>query len=150
MRFTIASLALVACGSNPPLHQGPAYGPDPEPRSTTATIEPEMPTCEDRTITLPESDTMLATLERTSCAGMCPAYRFVVSRSGLVQYVGLDHVMTCTGTAQLDPDQLRAIEEVFGDATYMSLNNDYTSQGEPDAPSVMTSFSPAIARRPRS
>lgn len=139
----LAVLALAACGGRA---TGPASSePLPEivGRIEAPETDPVMPDCEQTATPPADPERVLATMARSACFGFCPVYEVVVYRDGLVQYTGHLNVLRCAGAARLDPEQLAALETLFVDASFMRLAEQYVSQDATDAPTIITTYSPA-------
>ncbi len=84
------------------------------------------------------------TLERTSCYGTCPVYRLTIYGDGRVVYEGQQFVpVTGRQTAQISPDEVRALVDEFYRIDYFSLKDRYMAHHGyeiSDAQSAITSI----------
>jgi len=128
-RFALALAAgLTACVPRPPAAGG-TPGPDGEPGAAAA--EPPV-----------------VTLERTPCFGTCPVYQVAISRSGVVRFVGKNHVaQQGEATAEIPAARvdslLRELEVggYFGFADAYVMDSPACGQYATDSPTVITSAS---------
>jgi hypothetical protein len=138
----VAVVALAACGSRAPSSPTTETIPELTHPLVPPETDPVMPACSQDAAAPAEPERVLATVARTACFGFCPVYEVVVYRDGLVQYTGHQNVLTCTGAAHLDPEQLSALEGLFIDAAFMRLADRYVSPDATDAPTIITTYSP--------
>jgi hypothetical protein len=89
----------------------------------------------------PRPHELVATLERTTCYGTCPAYRLAVYRDGVVQYTG-EHYVEVQGAAigHLSQGQLAALDQLFADTRYFDLQDKYMSYDITDLATAVTSY----------
>lgn len=90
----------------------------------------------------------LASLERTSCFGDCPAYRVSVSNGGKVTWQGRNWVVdNREDEAQVPAERLAELREAFEQAKYFELDGDFNCRGWTDNPTATTSFNDGTRRR---
>jgi len=88
----------------------------------------------------PAHDAMV-TLERTACYGTCPIYSVTVYRDGTVVYDGKQFVkIKGRATAQLGPDDIARLDQLFTDSPYLVLDDAYTDYDLTDMENVKTSY----------
>lgn len=128
--FALALLiaGLTACSPRPPAAGG-TPAPNGEPDAAAA-------------------DPPVITLERTPCLGTCPVYQVAISRSGMVRFLGRNHV-TRQGEATAEipaarvDSLLRELEAggYFGFADAYVMDSPACGQYATDSPTVITSAS---------
>jgi hypothetical protein len=92
-------------------------------------------------LTASPDDNVLASLQRTGCYGTCPAYEIQIFRSGRIDWLGKHYVKTVgSKTAHLTPAQLKAVQEAFATAHFMTLTGNFDCQEMTDHPSATLSF----------
>jgi hypothetical protein len=91
-------------------------------------------------ILLPADTSLVITMERIGCFGMCPDYTVSIGRDGAVSYVGR-HYVKVKGLQQsrIAPDTLRQLIRDFRDAGFFKLADRYDGGGT-DGPTVITTF----------
>ena len=94
------------------------------------------------------ADPPVVTLERTPCFGTCPVYQVAISRSGVVRFIGRNHVtQEGEATAEIPPARvdslLRELEAggYFGFADAYVMGSPACGQYATDSPTVITSAS---------
>jgi len=123
----LALAALAACSPRPP-----AAGDNPAPSADTTAAATAAPA---------------VTLERTPCFGTCPVYQVAISRSGVVRFVGTQHVGQGEATAEIPAARvdslLRELEAggYFGFADAYVMDSPACGQYATDSPTVITSAS---------
>ena len=84
-------------------------------------------------------DSLVASLERTRCYGVCPHYSFKIYRSGYVLYEGYDHVPNIGKYyTWLNPEELRSIGLKAEEIGYFELENEYRNPHLTDFPTIYT------------
>ncbi|MBL0339574.1 MAG: hypothetical protein IPP71_00875 [Bacteroidetes bacterium] len=83
------------------------------------------------------SDSLIASVERTRCYGVCPNYKILFYRSGYVIYEGYDHV-TKIGRYYtfINKDQLSSIGIKAEETGYFNLNDSYKNPHLTDFPTI--------------
>jgi hypothetical protein len=77
------------------------------------------------------------TLERGPCFGSCPVYKLMVGADGQVVYEGIRFVeVEGTQIVMLGPGDVRDIAQAVVDATFFTLEDEYTVQAT-DLPSIL-------------
>jgi hypothetical protein len=119
---------LTACSPRPPAGDGT---PTPDGAPGTAGAEPPA-----------------VTLERTPCFGTCPVYQVAVSRSGVVRFVGKNHVaQEGEATAKIPAARVEGLLRELEAGGYFGLADAYVvdspacGQYATDSPTVITSAS---------
>lgn len=85
------------------------------------------------------SDSLVASIERTRCFGICPHYKIQIYRSGYVLYEGYEHVENKGRFfTRLTNEQLHAIGMKAEETGYFNLNNEYRNPHLTDFPTVYT------------
>ena len=83
------------------------------------------------------SDSLVASLERTRCFGVCPYYSIKIYRSGYVLYEGYDHVPNVGRFySWLTKEQLTALGEKAESLGYFELENEYRNPHLTDFPTI--------------
>jgi hypothetical protein len=137
-----------ACGDGnrkPPIAKPVASAPVVVPSSIRDREPPAPPVaarCPQRFLVPAKPSNVLVTLRRTGCYGSCPVYEVAISRDGLVEYVGTEHVRDCAGTGHIDEGKLADITRLMERDHYFALRDKYTQHDESDASTVYTSYSP--------
>lgn len=86
---------------------------------------------------------LLAAIRRTPCFGLCPAYSVAIYRDGVVEYRGRGNVRTLdTVLGQLSVDRLRALEEQFARADFLTLRKRYVETDCMGLPTVYVWYRP--------
>lgn len=77
---------------------------------------------------LSPSETVVVMMEKTSCMGTCPAYKFEVFLDKTARYHGKAHVENIGNyTATLTDEQLDNLKNSFAEADYFSFANVYSA-----------------------
>ncbi len=80
------------------------------------------------------------TLKRTACYGFCPVYTLTIYGDGRIVYEGEACVgVTGRQTAQISPDDVKALVDEFYRIDYFSLKDEYRAP-ETDLPTTITSI----------
>ena len=83
------------------------------------------------------SDSLVASLERTRCFGVCPYYKFNIYRSGYVLYEGYDHVPNLGKYyTWLPSESLVEMGKQAERSGYFELNNEYRNPHLTDFPTI--------------
>ena len=80
----------------------------------------------------------MVSMERTTCFGMCPAYRVTLATDGRVTFDGIAHVQTMgPASAQASPAQLQTVRAAIEQADLRSLSDHYTTHADGCSPLMM-------------
>ncbi|MDE2156006.1 MAG: hypothetical protein KGJ32_08980 [Xanthomonadaceae bacterium] len=80
----------------------------------------------------------MLSMERTTCFGMCPAYRVTLTGGGHITFDGIAHVQTMgPASAQASPAQLKAVRAAIDQADLRSLGDHYTTHEDGCSPLMM-------------
>ena len=90
---------------------------------------------------------VLITMERTPCFGMCPSYSLAIYGNGTVRYEGFAFVaVTGVRTDQISDEKIRELVQEFYKVDYFSLQDRYEDPST-DLPSTTTSIAVAGMRK---
>lgn len=121
-------LGIAACDAGAVPQQAPPTAPKKPPVITLPTPQPH-------------PHEVLATLQRMPCYGACPVYTMTVYRDGLVEYDGVRYVKTKgKATGRITLAQVDAIDTLFVDNHYTTLDDSYEQVEITDAASANTSY----------
>jgi hypothetical protein len=83
----------------------------------------------------------LASIEHEGCYGRCRVFKAVIYRDGTLEYHGERFVKHRGDAAvKLTPDKLAKLEQLFADADYFALADDYMDKSVSDGETVITSY----------
>ena len=83
------------------------------------------------------ADSLVASIERTRCFGVCPYYSIKIYRSGYVLYEGYDHVPNVGRFyTRLSQEQLLSIGLKAEETGYFNLENEYRNPHLTDFPTI--------------
>ncbi len=84
-----------------------------------------------------QGDSLVASISRTRCFGVCPYYSTWIYRSGYVIYEGYDHVPNVGRYyTWLTPEQLKSIGLKAEETGYFELNDEYRNPHLTDFPTI--------------
>ncbi|MFT3840907.1 MAG: DUF6438 domain-containing protein [Myxococcaceae bacterium] len=90
----------------------------------------------------PPTPSLLASLERTPCFGVCPVYKVEVFTDGRVHWQGFRNVgQQGAAEAQLTDAQLAQVRDAFAGAKYFELEGNFACRETTDMPSAKTFYS---------
>ena len=80
----------------------------------------------------------MVSMERTTCFGMCPAYRVTLTTDGHVTFDGIAHVQTMGPVAaQATPARIKAVRAALNEADLRGLGDHYTTHEDGCSPLMM-------------
>ena len=87
------------------------------------------------------TNTVVITLERTACFGVCPVYTLTIYGDGRVVYEGIRFVRTeGVRTATINEDKIKQLIAEFREIDYFSLRDSYEERNATDMPSAFSSL----------
>lgn len=88
------------------------------------------------------SGSVVITLQRTACFGLCPVYTLNLYEDGTVVYLGLQNVaVTGVQVSQIDPGSVQMLTQMMTATGYFDWQDEYTNMTITDQSYVITSLS---------